>query len=501
MKRVLEVGRNCGTIAEASRASVLIDARDYYRAFHEAARHAERSLLLLGWQFDTAVPLLRGEDAVGAGEVRLLPFLKSLCEARPELEIFVLAWDYSLVYALERETMQRAVFESRGHPRIQFRFDSTHPLGASLHEKVVIVDGSLAFLGGIDLCDHRWDDRTHAVPNALRVTIDDEAYDPYHDVQVALEGPVVGDLVELFATRWRLSGGDAEIPLDVRPRAWPPFEGEIAVPTKHVALSRTRGRLLRPPIEPLGEIALLHEDAIAAAERFIYLENQYFTSDRVYRALLERVRAGGSPPLQIVLVLPRRAEAMKEEIALGLAQSKRLRCLRQIGHREGHRVGVYFVALPPDGDHATYIHSKLMIVDDQLLSIGTANLTNRSLGVDSEIDAVFEGEDLEEAIRTVRLELLAEHAAFGVDEMRMRTGDPRFLVDALDAVAQSPRSRLFIHPMRSVLERNGITVPEIEIDPEGTLADAIVEALDTSSKGLFARGLGALRGWLVGSGR
>lgn len=72
---------------------MLIDGRDYYRAFYQAARTAERYILIAGWQFDSTARLLRGDDAQEAdGEIQFLPFLNELCERNPSLSIYILAW-------------------------------------------------------------------------------------------------------------------------------------------------------------------------------------------------------------------------------------------------------------------------------------------------------------------------------------------------------------------------------------------------------------------------
>src|SRR5437868_944847 len=110
-RAILQVGRNAWKIAEPDAAGVLVDAADYYRAFYQAASRAKRTIFLSGWQFDSGVPLLRGDDAPPGAEVRLLKFLNQLCERRPELEIYILAWDFHVVFALEREWMQTAYFE------------------------------------------------------------------------------------------------------------------------------------------------------------------------------------------------------------------------------------------------------------------------------------------------------------------------------------------------------------------------------------------------------
>ena len=119
-----------------------MDACDYYRALYQAMGTAQRYVLLAGWQFDSDVRLLRGEDARGAPwPVELLPFLSALCRERPELHVYVLAWDYSVLYTLEREWMQRLKFDFGTSDRVEYVLDGKHPVGASHHQKLVVVDG------------------------------------------------------------------------------------------------------------------------------------------------------------------------------------------------------------------------------------------------------------------------------------------------------------------------------------------------------------------------
>jgi phosphatidylserine/phosphatidylglycerophosphate/cardiolipin synthase-like enzyme len=214
MRRVLEPGRNCSRIAQVCESGVLVDAHDYYLAVHTAVRHARRYVLMAGWQFDSEVPLLRGGDAERAqGPVRLLALLEQAVAERPDLQVYLLAWDYSLVFALEREWMQRLKFGWATNERIHFVFDDQHPMGASHHQKLVVVDGAIAFTGGIDLCDSRWDDRRHALHNPERITLSGDPQKPYHDLMAYCTGPVVADLAQLFGTRWRrATGSDLALP-------------------------------------------------------------------------------------------------------------------------------------------------------------------------------------------------------------------------------------------------------------------------------------------------
>ncbi|HET9450122.1 MAG TPA: phospholipase, partial [Aggregicoccus sp.] len=208
MKKILSPGENCWAVAEATQAGVLVDGRDYYRAFYHAAQKARRYIVLTGWQFDSDVALLRGEDLKEArGDVRMLPMLKELCARNPELRVYILAWDFSLLLALEREWMQHILFNWTTSEQILFRYDASSPLYAAHHQKLAVVDGVIAFTGGMDICDCRWDDRAHAAECSSRCDTGRDPHGPYHDVGAVLTGPVVQRLSELFEARWVKSGG------------------------------------------------------------------------------------------------------------------------------------------------------------------------------------------------------------------------------------------------------------------------------------------------------
>src|SRR5688572_3459831 len=208
-RSVLELGHNVWRAARPDAAGLLVDAADYYSAFYQAALGAQRSIVLSGWQFDRGVPLLRGDTAPPGAEVRLLKFLNLLCEQKPELEVYILAWDFHVVFALEREWMQSLYFEWATNERLHFRFDDTQAAQGSHHQKFVVIDRAISFVGGIDLCEARWDDRHHRSSNALRTSHGVPAK-PYHDVQACLIGCETADaLRELFTDRWARTAGPA----------------------------------------------------------------------------------------------------------------------------------------------------------------------------------------------------------------------------------------------------------------------------------------------------
>jgi phosphatidylserine/phosphatidylglycerophosphate/cardiolipin synthase-like enzyme len=165
------------------------------------------------------------------------------------------------------------------------------------------------------------------------------------------------------------------------------------------------------------ELRALYLGAIAGARRSIYIENQYFTSHLIHEALRARLAAPATPPLEVVLVLPEKPEALKERIALGMRQARFLRELADAAAAGGHHLGVYYSVDPqPGGDDVpVYMHSKVLSVDDRFLLVGSANTTNRSLGFDTELGLAWEAPDADASIRAVRVALLGEHTGLAAD--------------------------------------------------------------------------------------
>lgn len=500
----LKAGRHVWRRHAVEEFGLLIDAQDYYRAFYAAALTARRRLLLSGWQFDSDVALLRGPDAErAAGPVEFLKFLNHLCESQPELEILILAWDFHVVFAIEREWMQKLVFHWTTHERLKFLFDDSHVDGGSHHQKFVVVDDRVTFLGGLDLCDHRWDDRHHANANPLRVSRG-EPHKPFHDIQVYLcSREVAQSLTELFYDRWQKAGGDAlpdrsQAAEAVEPA---PVSGLIALPGRHITLSRTDPNGSPDGPKPCEEIRNLYVDAMQAAEQLIYIETQYFSAHTIVDAL-ERSLAARSKPLEVVLIINMKAETLKEQAAVGLAQAGQLDRLRKLAQRTGHHLGIYY-SLPAceageEPEHATYIHSKLMIIDDVLLTVGSANLTNRSLGVDSELNCNLQadapGDTVGRALQQLRGVLLGEHSG-GPDITRAEG-----LVAHLDELAQRAQNgdtscpcRLRLHPSPTPDEQKALALIDpqaLPFDPDGIHAN--------EDRSIFKAGLGNAIKRLIG---
>jgi phospholipase D1/2 len=514
--RILQRGTNTWTRVPADDSGLLVDARDYYYAFFRAARAARRYILMAGWQFDSGVKLVRGPDLARAGatrqDVRLLRFLDGLCERHPSLHIYLLAWDFHMVFALEREWMQKLWFDTTTNERLRFQFDDTNLPGGCHHQKFVVIDGRLSFLGGIDICEARWDDRRHLGHNPERLSRG-RPQRPYHDVQAYFRGARVADaLTGLFRERWRRAGGGAlALPAAVgraaEGRSSP--RGALRFPAgASVSLSRTEPTPAGKG--PLREIRALYAAAIARARQLIYIETQYFSSRAVCRALVERLRDRALPALEVVLVLNLRAEAVKEEIAVGLRQTEIVSHLRQVAREAGHRLGVYYTVPAAGGrrpgkHRSTYMHSKLMVVDDRFLTVGSANLTNRSMGIDSELNASWEspGPDgpLAAAIRRARVSLLGEHLGLQRAGVLARLGRPAGLVAYLDGLVQAGEGRLRAQPGPTRQEARVLEVIDpqaLPFDPEAADDEETLEYAEEHPRSLFKLGLSALWDRLTG---
>jgi phospholipase D1/2 len=499
MARVLESPRNCFRIEPVDELGMLVDARDYYREFYRAALVAERYILLSGWQFDSGVVLLRGEDAEGVDTpLELLPFLEHLCAQKPELEIWILAWDFALVFAAEREWMQRVMFDWTTNERLRFRFDDNHAQRGCHHQKFAVIDGALSFLGGLDLCEDRWDDRCHREQEPLRQSRG-QPHKPFHDIQVFARGRALASaLEELFLARWLGTGGPPiTLPELSEPAAARHRVGShLPLAAENAGLSRTDPFGAPGGPKPCLEIQGQHLRAIREAERLIYIETQYMSSRTITSALEERMRVAHRSKLEIVMVLNIRGETLKEQAAVGLAQAQNIGQLRQVARETGHRLGMYYTLpacdAPAKPTRTTYIHSKLMIVDDRLLIVGSANLTNRSMVLDTELNLSVETEDtndaLADSIRAVRASLLAEHTGgAGTDKVEG-------LVAELDAIAAHGEAeerdqpcRLRNHPSPTESERAALSL----IDPQRLPFDPdFIEELSEEDKIDFLGGLG-----------
>lgn len=411
MTRILREGHNCWRMARADRLSFLVDAAAFYSAVAGALEQAQRSVMILGWDFDPRVRLLRD----GGESPELAELLEAGVRRRRQLRVHILEWDFTLLYVFGGES--RPIFSRRRarHRRILRRGDANHPTGGSHHQKVVVVDDRLAFVGGLDFKTGRWDTPRHTPDDPLRRGPGGEPYPPFHDVQVAVSGPAAAVLGELARRRWRRATGQRLQPPEVEGEPWPPdLNADIEGVT--VAVARTEpGLASRPEIR---EVERLYIDSIAAARRWIYIESQYLTSDVIADALGRRLEEPDGP--EIVIVLPSDSSGWLEQGTMDVLRARVLRRLRRVPG--SHKLRVYYPVSAAGGETVpVYVHSKVMVVDDTLARVGSSNISNRSMGLDTECDLAIESDGeprVERAIAGLRERLLAEH--LGVTAARVR---------------------------------------------------------------------------------
>lgn len=196
---------NVWRVERGSRASLLIDADAYYRRLYDSLRQARRHIYIAGWDIDSRVPLLPPEDGLEGLPTRLGPLFAELVRRNPDLRIHVLAWDFAPIYLFEREPFPRVKLGLRTPERVEFVMDDAHPPGASHHQKLVVIDDQVAYSGGLDLCDVRWDTPDHAADDPRRVDLHGQPYRPHHDVQMIVEGKPAAALGDMFRSRWHLA--------------------------------------------------------------------------------------------------------------------------------------------------------------------------------------------------------------------------------------------------------------------------------------------------------
>jgi len=494
MRDILLPGINCYAIGEVSDTGLLVDGSDYYRALCAAAETAERFILLSGWQFDSDAQLLRD----GVVECTLIGFLNELCRRKKDLRVYILAWNFSMIYSIDREWLQSWYFKWSAHERIRFCFDSCHPFGASHHQKYVVVDGRIAFLGGLDICSGRWDERDHRANDPRRVNPDGTSYPPFHDVQSYHVGSVADCLTRLFKEQWRaVCRSELDLPVTDRPSSID-LENALPIRSDRAAISRTQVKRSDIGYESVREIRRLFRDAIGAAESLVYIENQYFSSQAIYEALVRRMTDPRRSRLEIVLVLAKQANAFVEQASIGVAQARIVRSLKRLAAETGHALGIYYPAAPNGAGAETpvYIHSKLLLVDDLFLSIGSANMNNRSMGLDTELNVSWQARAGEtntfRSIRDARVNLLAEHAGLSDGEALARTTG---LIEVLDGLANDSVSRLRRHPLLSASRDHEIWIEPffpngLPLDPEGPIfGEDSFEQIPRGGDALFPKGI------------
>lgn len=403
--------------AMAERVSVIVDAADYFAMMQQAMLKARHRIFMIGWDFDTRIHLAAGRRWFEKGRRRTYPsrlgsFFVWLIRKRPGLEIRILKWSFGVFKFVVRSSMWMDLVRWWPHRRIDFKFDNAHPLGCSHHQKIVLLDNRLAACGGIDMTVSRWDDREHLPEHENRRTPGGKPYGPWHDMTMMMEGDVARSLAELGQERWRRAGGKPLPAVPARDDSlWP--EG-LSVQFENVEIGISRTVAPHRDWDEVREIEQLFKDHVRRAKRFIYAESQYFASRVIAEAVVARLEEDDPP--EFVIVHPANADGWLEQQAMDHARAELVRTIDAVDRKER-----FSLWMPFTHETAIYVHAKVMIVDDEVLRIGSANMNNRSLGLDSECDISIDcrraaNSACGPAIRQLRVSLLAEHCGLAEAE-------------------------------------------------------------------------------------
>jgi len=378
----------------ATRAAVLVDAADYYAAARQAMAKARRSIRLLNWAFESRTRLNPSSDE------RIGDFLKA--RAADGIDVRILVWKTALPIAATQDWFPLQDRRSFAGSGVKFVLDGHHPFGACHHQKVLVVDDQIAFCGGTDIGVDRWDSARHLDADPGRARPQGGFHDARHEIMALVDGEPAAVLGEVFAERWRRATGETPPPpesaeVDVWPEGVAPdFTGAM------VGVSRTAPAWRDWP--EVRESESLTFASIAAAQRSIYIENQYLTSPAVAEALARRLTEPDGP--EVTLVSTSRAPHWFDRMTMDRARGDFINRLRRAD--AGGRLRVLSPATA--GGAAIVVHAKLAIFDDDFVRVGSSNMNNRSTGFDTECDLSFRltSEADRAAARALRQRLL-EH--------------------------------------------------------------------------------------------
>jgi phosphatidylserine/phosphatidylglycerophosphate/cardiolipin synthase-like enzyme len=372
---------------EGNRLDVLIDGAQALPEIAEAMARAQSHVHITGWHVSPHFELVRGERPVVLGAL--------LAELSERLDVRVLVWAGAPLPAFHptRKEVGAAVERLVRGTQIRCQRDPReHPFHCH-HEKTIVIDDTIAFVGGIDMTDlagDRFDRQDHPARRRLG----------WHDVGTRLQGPAVADVAAHFAMRWREVTGQHLASPEPPPRAGP----------STVQVVRTVAEDMYESL-PRGDFRILDSylAALRSAQTLVYLENQFLWAPEIVDILAAKLQDPPSPDFRIVVLLPRRANNGQDDTR---GQLGRLIAADAGNHR---MLAATLRSRTGDRTDPLYVHAKVGIVDDRWLTVGSANLNAHSLMNDTEMNVVTDDAEL---ARGTRHRLWAEHLELEPEAVR-----------------------------------------------------------------------------------
>jgi phosphatidylserine/phosphatidylglycerophosphate/cardiolipin synthase-like enzyme len=457
--RVLVPGNTCWRTESADRLTFIVDAADYFRYAKSAMLQARERIMLIGWDFDTRIKFEPDGQTLD-GPNRLGAFLDWLPKQNPDLDLYLLKWNIGALTAIGRGMTPVFVLDWLSSSRLHFEMDGAHPVGAAHHQKILVVDDTLAFCGGIDMTVDRWDTSEHRDRSRYRREPSGRRYGPWHDVTTAVDGAAARALGDQARARWKAATGVELEPVGPHDAIWP--EGlDPTLTGVDVSISRTLPKY--GEVEGVFEVEALYLSVIEGAQRTLYLESQYLASRTLAEAIAARLREPDGP--EVVLVIPRNAEGWLERKAMDGARRS---LLHMLWDADVHgRFETYYPVT--EAGEPIYVHAKVVIMDDTLVRIGSSNLNNRSMGFDTECDLAIEsaeaGDAVGRAAAELRTRLLSEHLGVDAETFDRAVGDEGSLLAAIERLRGPGRSLCPFEPGTvgqedSPLAENALMDPE-----------------------------------------
>lgn len=470
--RILQPGRNCWRRLRAEQVSFIVEGANYFKSLYEGLPTAREQILILSWDIYSRLRLVPpSETGAKACPEEIGELIQATLEKNNALQAYILNWDFSLIFQPDRELLPIYKLDWKSHKRLAFHLDDQCPVGASHHQKVVVVDDALAFAGGLDITRGRWDTSDHDPYNKVRESIDGSSppIQPYHDIQMAVTGPAAGALGALARERWRRATGDSLPTPAAREATWP---DSLKPDLENVDVAIARTEPAYEDFTAVDEIKQLYLDSIAAARDYIYIENQYFTAPEIAQALAERLREPEGP--EVIMVLPLHVNGWLSQKSMDVI---RVGLLKELQAADKYsRLGVYYPHNGTTDVTPINLHAKLTIIDDRFVRIGSSNLNNRSMGLDTECDLAIETLPNEqprviEAIRGFRNRLLGEHLSCMPDEIDAGIESSNSVINGIQGLQKGERTLRDLVPELPTPDER--FARDIKIaDPEQPLAPA-----------------------------
>ncbi len=389
-------------------AEVLIDGVDALASMQEAIRGAQESVHIAGWHASPDFRLTRDPDS---------PALRDLlADVAERVPVRLLLWAGPPVPAFEptRKMVKAARTEFERDSKVHCALDSRERTMHCHHEKIVIIDGTTAFVGGIDFTALQGDRHDHPV-HPPRGPLG------WHDAAMKVRGPAVADVGKHFTQRWNEVTGEQISSLPP-----PAPEGNVELQVLRTVPEKTYNFL------PKGEFTILdaYLRALRTAEHLIYLENQFLWSPEVVDVLTHRLEHPPHDDFRILLLLPTKPSNGRDTTRGQISR------LVNADGDAGRLLATTISANGGDEKSAVYVHAKIGIIDDRWLTLGSGNLNEHSLFNDTEMNVLTCDRDL---ARTTRLRLWAEHTERPVEEI---AGEPHQVIDEIWRPTAEEQSRL-----------------------------------------------------------